>query len=175
MLNRLEFAWLSSATLSGYSPTTVLWANLVKAAITDPTALVDPAVRPDADLIIYDGKCRFCRAQVERLARWDRSGRLAFISLHDPRVAERFPDLSHEQLMEDMYLIDRQGRRYRGAAALRYLSRHLRPLWLGRSCAAHSLQLARLAVTVSTWSPNVVTSWGKLEECDDGTCHVHYK
>jgi predicted DCC family thiol-disulfide oxidoreductase YuxK len=145
----------------------------VKSA-TAASTLADPAERPDADLIIYDGKCRFCRAQVERLARWDRSGRLAFISLHDPRVAQRFPDLSHEQLMADMYLIDRRGRRHRGAAALRYVSRYLRPLWLLAPCL-------HIPCSLPVWQylyRHVAKRrylWGKLEECDDGTCHVHYK
>ena len=43
--------------------------------------------RPEADVIIYDGHCRFCRGQVERLSRWDTGGRLAYLSLHDPEVA----------------------------------------------------------------------------------------
>ena len=75
------------------------------------TKLPDPDERPAADLIIFDGQCRFCRGQVERLARWDYRQRLAFISVHDPRVRERFPNLTHEQLMQDMYLIDRRERR----------------------------------------------------------------
>ncbi len=85
--------------------------------------------RPQADIVIYDGQCAFCRAQVERLARWDSGGCLEFISLHDPLVAERFPDLTHEQMMTEMYVIDRRGNRFAGAAALRYLSRRLPRLW----------------------------------------------
>jgi predicted DCC family thiol-disulfide oxidoreductase YuxK len=62
--------------------------------------------RPKADVLIYDGQCVFCRGQVERLAAWDGRESLAFLSLHDPLVAERYPDLTHEQLMEQMYVID---------------------------------------------------------------------
>lgn len=85
--------------------------------------------RPTADVVIYDGECAFCRDQVARLAGWDRGGRLAFISLHDPRVRQWYPDLSHEALMQQMYIVDRRGRRHGGAAALRYLSRRLPRLW----------------------------------------------
>ena len=66
---------------------------------TEPEPLPDPEERPGAATLIYDGHCRFCIAQVQRLARWDRSGKLAFVSLHDPRVAELCPDLTHDQLM----------------------------------------------------------------------------
>jgi len=86
---------------------------------------------PEADVLIYDGDCRFCTGQVARLARLDGTRkRLAFISLHDPEVARRWPDLTHDMLMEQMYLIDREGNRYGGAAAFRYLSRKLPWLWI---------------------------------------------
>jgi predicted DCC family thiol-disulfide oxidoreductase YuxK len=134
--------------------------------------LPDPADRPDADLIIFDGECRFCRAQVARLARWDRAGRLAFISLHDARVSQRFPDLTHEQLMQDMYLVDRHGVRHRGAAVLRYLSWRLRPLWL----AAPWLHIPG-SLPVWQWLYRQVARrryrWGQAKSCEDGTCHVH--
>ena len=52
--------------------------------------LADPDDRPGADVVIWDGKCNFCRSQVVRLQWFDRGSRLAYVSLHDPRVAERF-------------------------------------------------------------------------------------
>jgi predicted DCC family thiol-disulfide oxidoreductase YuxK len=85
--------------------------------------------RPNADVVIYDGHCKFCTAQVQRLASWDRGDRLAFLSLHDPITRERFPDLTHDQLMQQMYVIDRSGTRHGGASALRYLTRRLPSLW----------------------------------------------
>ena len=65
-----------------------------------PVTLADPEQRRGSAVIIYDGECRFCRGQVERLARWDRAGLLAFISLHDERVGRWYPDLTHDELME---------------------------------------------------------------------------
>ncbi|MEM1303442.1 MAG: DCC1-like thiol-disulfide oxidoreductase family protein, partial [Planctomycetota bacterium] len=58
-------------------------------------AFPPPADRPGADVVLYDGECNFCRAQMQRLTRWDTGGRLAYLSIHDPVVAERWPDLSH--------------------------------------------------------------------------------
>jgi predicted DCC family thiol-disulfide oxidoreductase YuxK len=89
----------------------------------------DSAAKASADVVIYDGQCGFCRAQVDRLARWDGRGRLCFLSLHDPQVAERFPDLTHSQLMHQMYVVANNGRRYAGASAVRYLIRRLPRLW----------------------------------------------
>ncbi|MCA9137140.1 MAG: DUF393 domain-containing protein [Planctomycetales bacterium] len=93
--------------------------------------LPDPAEFPGADVVIYDGDCNFCIAQVKNLRRLDCcGGRLAFLSLHDPRVAERYPELTHDQMMAQMYIIDRQGRRHGGGDAVRYLSRRLPLLWI---------------------------------------------
>lgn len=140
---------------------------------TQPTRLADPQERPGAELVVYDGQCAFCRGQVERLARWDRAGRLAFISLHDPRVSQWLPDLTHDQLMQDMYLIDRQGQRHRGAAALRYLSRHLRPLWW----IAPWLHIPG-SLPLWQWGYRQVARrrylGGKLDECVDDRCAVHF-
>jgi predicted DCC family thiol-disulfide oxidoreductase YuxK len=85
--------------------------------------------RPRADVVIFDGQCRFCRAQVRRLAGFDGGQRLAFLSLHDRRAGELYPDLTHDQLMEQMYVVTPRGERYGGANALRYLSRRLPRLW----------------------------------------------
>ena len=82
-------------------------------------ALPDPDLRPLADVLIYDGECRICSAQVELIERRFAAGRLAYLSLHDARVAVRYPDLSHDDLMRQMYVIDRRGHRYGGAEAVR--------------------------------------------------------
>ena len=38
-------------------------------------------------MVIYDGNCRICTAQVRKLPWWDCQQRLAYLSLHDPEVA----------------------------------------------------------------------------------------
>lgn len=138
------------------------------------TPLPDPAERPEADVILFDGQCRFCRGQVERLARWDRAGRLSFLSLHDPRTAQRYPDLTHEQLMAHMYLIDRQGNRYRGAEAIRYLSRKMPRLWP----LAPVLHLPG-SLPLWQWGYDQVARrryrWGKVSDCDGGSCDIHFR
>jgi predicted DCC family thiol-disulfide oxidoreductase YuxK len=136
--------------------------------------LPTPAERPQADVVIYDGNCRICTRQILRLPWWDCQGKLAYLSLHDPEVARRYPDLSHEMLMRDMYIVDRRGGRHRGAEAFRYLSRRLRRLWW----LAPVLHIP-FSMPVWQWMYRQVADrryrWGKIEECGDGSCAVHAK
>ncbi len=91
--------------------------------------LADPDDQPNTDVVIFDGQCRFCKKQVQRLKAFDSGNRLSYISLHDSRVAERYPELTRDQLMDQMYVISTDGNRHGGAAAVRYLSRRLPKLW----------------------------------------------
>lgn len=83
---------------------------------------------PNAEILIFDGNCAFCQGKVRTLRRF-LGDRLAFLSLHDPEVERRFPDLTYDRLMSEMVLIDHQGRRRGGAAAVQYLSRKTVWLW----------------------------------------------
>lgn len=135
--------------------------------------LPSPEQRPGSNVVIFDGRCGFCTSQARRLDRWDSRRCLSFLSLHDPRVARNFPDLSHEQLMEQLYLIDPCGRRYGGAAAFRYLSLRLprlRPL----------APLLHIPFSLPIWQ------WGyrqiakrryrlqAAEACPDDACKIHF-
>lgn len=134
--------------------------------------LPDPDEKPDADVVIWDGKCNFCRGQVERLYRFDRGNRLAYISLHDPRVAELCPNLSYQQLMDQLWLVTPSGQQYGGADAGRYLSRKLPTLWW-------LMPLLHIPFSMPLWR----WLYGKIAErryriagihCDeDGTCDIH--
>jgi predicted DCC family thiol-disulfide oxidoreductase YuxK len=147
------------------------------ATLTSDIHLPTPAENPDADIVIFDGHCKFCTGQVQRLARWDGKGRrLAFLSLHDPEVAKRFPDLTYDQLIEEMVVVDKNGRRYGGAAAFRYLTTRLPRLY-----ALAPLMHLPFMMPLWRWGYRQVAKrryllMGKTADvCDDGTCHVHFK
>ncbi len=131
-----------------------------------------PSERPEADVVIYDGDCRICTAQIRKLAWWDCQGKLSYLSLHDPEVARRFPDLTHEMLMEQMYVVDRRGNRYGGAAAVRYLSRRLRRLWW----LAPILYIP-FSLPLWQWLYRQVATrryrFGTVEGCDNSACQLH--
>jgi predicted DCC family thiol-disulfide oxidoreductase YuxK len=142
------------------------------AAVENKSSLPGLAERPDGEVVLYDGHCRICTTGVRQLARWDTPGRLAFVSLHDPLVAERYPELSYDALMRDMYLIDRQGHAHRGAEAFRYLSRKLPWLW-------PLAPVLNLPGTMPIWQwmyrqiANRRYRFGKLDGCDNGACSIH--
>lgn len=142
-------------------------------------SLPGPGSRPEADVVIYDGQCQFCQSQVRRLAwldsvgrLWGGGGRLAYLSLHDPQVAARFPDLTHDMLMEQMYVVDAQGRRHGGADALRYLSRRLPVLWPAMPIL-HLPGSARLWRKLYGAIARQRYRWNK-PACDGDACTVHF-
>ncbi|TVQ02967.1 MAG: DUF393 domain-containing protein [Planctomycetaceae bacterium] len=134
--------------------------------------LPDPDRSPAADVVIYDGECRFCTGQVRNLRRLDIGGRrLSFLSLHDPRVSERYPDLSYDELMAQMYVVDGQGVRHGGSEAVRYLSRRLPALW-------PVMPILHLPGTAGLWRwayRQVAARRYRIagKSCDDGACSIH--
>lgn len=145
----------------------------VRPKIDLPVPLPTPEERPDADVVIFDGNCSFCLRQVDRLRRWDSGGRLSFRSLHDPETARLYPDLSHDQLMRQMYVVDQQGRRHAGAESLRYLCRRLPRL---RVLAP----LLHIPFSMPAWQwlyQQVAQRRYRLQAaaggCDTGACAVH--
>lgn len=135
------------------------------------SSLPDPDDCPHCPVVIWDGQCNFCRQQVDRL-RWfqGRQG-LSYISLHDARVATRYPDLSYSQLMEQLWVVTVDQRKFGGADAFRYLSRYLpRLYWLAPFMHV----------------PGMMPIWRRLynmvarrryaiagKNCTDGTCQLH--
>jgi predicted DCC family thiol-disulfide oxidoreductase YuxK len=138
--------------------------------------LPTPTENPAADVMIYDGHCRFCTNQVQKLARWDRGKRLAFLSLHDPEVATRYPQLSYDELMKQMYVVTTGGQQYAGAAAFRYLTRRLSRLFL----LAPFLHIP-FSLSFWQWCYRLVAVRrykiaGKTADgCKGDACHVHLR
>jgi predicted DCC family thiol-disulfide oxidoreductase YuxK len=147
-------------------------APMSTVAIQPAVGLPSPTERPDADVVLYDGDCRICTTQIARLPWWDCQGKLAYLSLHDPEVARRYPDLTHEMLMRDMYIVDRAGERHRGAAAIRYLSRRLRRLWW----LAPVLHIP-FSLPVWQWLYRQIADrryrFGRVSDCDGDACSLH--
>jgi len=96
---------------------------------SEQTALPRPGA-DDRDVVIYDADCPICRRAARRLHRWDFRRTLAFLPLDDAEVQRRWPHLSRDQLQQAMHVVTAEGRTYRGAAAMRMLSRRVPPLWL---------------------------------------------
>ena len=142
-------------------------------AATLPPLLPTPSERPDSDVVIYDGECVFCQSQVARLHRWDSRKRLSFVSLHDPLVAERYPDLTHDELMSKMYVISPEGARYGGGAAIQYLARRL-PLMY----PAYPILNLPFTSPLWAWIYNLIAKRRyKIagRDCEGGACEIHFR
>lgn len=128
------------------------------------------AARPERDTVLYDGQCRFCRGQVALLRRFDPTGRLRFVSLHEPQVALDFPELAADALLREMHVVDRSGRARGGAEAVRYLTRRLPLLWP----LALPLHLPG-SLPIWSWLYGLVARnrYRIAGRCDEGTCHLH--
>ena len=132
--------------------------------------LPSPEDLPAADVMIYDGNCNFCRKNVTRIHRLDGQGRIAFVSLHDPFVTKNYPDLTHQMLMTQMYLVDRQGRRHAGPESLKYLSRKLPKLW-PLAVILHIPFSMPVWQAIYRWIAKRRYLFGGAK-CDDGACHI---
>ena len=128
------------------------------------------AARPDRDTVLYDGQCRFCRSQIAMLRRLDPTGRLRFVSLHEPHVAREFAELGPEALLREMHVVDRAGRARGGAEAVRYLARRLPLLWP----LALPLHVPG-SLPVWNWLYGLVARnrYRIAGRCDEGTCRIH--
>lgn len=134
-------------------------------------SLPGPEARPGSDVVIYDGQCRFCQAGVKSLSRFDVGGRLSYLSLHSEKVQDLVPQLSYDDLMQEMVVVQPDGTWHGGADAVRYLSRRLPLLWW-------TAPLLHLPGTARGWRwlyRQVARRRYQLagKQCDSGTCELH--
>jgi predicted DCC family thiol-disulfide oxidoreductase YuxK len=68
---------------------------------------------------IYDGNCVICKRTKAFIVRLDRHHQVKFVDLHQrDELAEQFPNISHEQAMGMIHVIDEKGRVYAGFDAV---------------------------------------------------------
>jgi predicted DCC family thiol-disulfide oxidoreductase YuxK len=127
----------------------------------------------DKDVVIFDGQCKLCRAGTRRLQALDWLSRFHYVPLQDAEIRENYPDLTYDMLMAEMYVVTRAGKRYGGAAAFCYLTWRLPLLW-------PIAPIVNLPGTLGIWSwlYKIVARnryrFGRIQECDGGTCHLHF-
>jgi predicted DCC family thiol-disulfide oxidoreductase YuxK len=121
-------------------------------------------------VLLYDGHCRFCIAQGERLQRWT-GGRIQLVSFREPGVLARYPALTAAACEQAMQLVLPDGRIAAGAeAAARALAlrRPLAPL-AALYFVPGVRQLADAAYRVV--ARNRFRLGGKV--CTEQTCGLH--
>ena len=82
-------------------------------------------------VLIYDGECRFCSANAERIRKWDKKNIFSFVSLHDPEVKEKWPELDQSVLTNNICICS-EDKKYFGVDAIKYLSTKLPVLFFIR-------------------------------------------
>jgi predicted DCC family thiol-disulfide oxidoreductase YuxK len=126
---------------------------------------------PALPTILFDGHCRFCTAQMRKLARFLPRGRYQALSFQDPDVLERFPGVTHEQAMRAMIFVDARGRVFSGMeGAVRAVA--VRPI--GRLALLYYVPGLRqlLDAIYRAIARNRYRLMGK--SCDDsGSCALH--
>jgi predicted DCC family thiol-disulfide oxidoreductase YuxK len=103
-----------------------------------------PLARP---VVLYQDRCRFCRAAARLVARLDKRQRLALLPYDDPDAAQFVVFLERGRIEESWQLIEPDGRRLtHGDALVRLLQVLLPTRRLGR--VLHAPWLVRLATIV---------------------------
>lgn len=107
-------------------------------------------------MILFDGRCGFCRRCVERLLRWDRQGRLRPVALQDPEADALLGAMGEDRRLASWHLVTADGVVYSAGAAFPPL---LRLLPGGRPLA--SLAAAFPSLTERAYR-RVARRWGPL-------------
>ncbi len=128
------------------------------------------------DLLLFDGECRFCRAQSDRLLRWA-GHKLTSRPLQTAGLLTEL-GIPVAEAMASMQLVTAHGTRHEGLDAVVVALRH-RPV-LGMLLRLYYLPGLRqlLDLGYRLVARYRYALWGRAVahgECDGGTCHLHLR
>jgi protein-S-isoprenylcysteine O-methyltransferase Ste14/predicted DCC family thiol-disulfide oxidoreductase YuxK len=142
----------------------------------EPPAAAERTTPPGRNAMLYDGLCKFCTAGAKQLLAWAPAGSVELVNFQEPGVLARFPGVTHEACMRQMYLVTTDGRVYGGAeAAVRLVA--MRPVvgWL-----AYLYYLPGVRLLTDTGYALVAANRYRIMgkaiaagECEEGTCALH--
>ena len=69
-------------------------------------------------VLLWDGRCGFCRRWVRRLQHWDGARRLDYVAAADRHRIAGLPPIADRSLDEAMHFVTPDGEAYAGSAAL---------------------------------------------------------
>jgi len=126
------------------------------------------AVKP---VVLYDGRCRICTAGADRIRRLDTLGRFEILSLHEPEVAARFPEIRKEDVLAEMHVVKPDGSIAKGHAAVREVLHEL-PRWKWLSLAWLIPSFPFFADRGYKWVARNRYRWNK-QTCEGDVCRLH--
>ncbi len=131
---------------------------------------------PQRPLVVYDGACSFCRAQVRRIQRMDRRAALEYAARQTPGLADRFPLLAHGDFETGMRLVTHPAgpsgpftEVFVGADALYEIARRL-PLWRRLAWLYRVPGIHAVARRTYAWIAAHRRALGP--RCEDGSCEL---
>ena len=80
------------------------------------------------DIVVFDNRCGYCEAQMQRLQRLDRANRFEQVPRDDANLLERFPQLTEHDFNTGIRVIKPDGRIVVEADAVYEIARQL-PCW----------------------------------------------
>ena len=126
-----------------------------------------------ADLaVLYDGTCTLCRGSAERVRHFDTRERIELLDLHDPSVAQRFPQVNREVAMRWMQAVDLRGRFFSGVDAWARIGLLL-PGWNLLAWLLLVPSIHWLAAKIYAWIARNRYRWNS-EICNEGSCSLHF-
>lgn len=137
----------------------------------------EPGAAPERAVVLYDGHCRFCKAQMKNLLALARPGAIEPVSFQDEGVLERFEGLTYDACMEAMHLVTPAGRVYRGmeAAARALVTRPVLGLF---AWGYYVPGVRQLLDAIYGWIARrryaIAGRELAAQGCDDGACSVHF-
>jgi predicted DCC family thiol-disulfide oxidoreductase YuxK len=120
-------------------------------------------------VVIYDGECRFCVDQVQRLKRMDRNGAFEFVPRQDPAVDQRFPILTTVDFNSGLRLVEPDGSVFAGADAFYQMARVL-PSTRAFAWLYHVPGVRPIAHRVYAWIAANRKKLGKT--CENDACKI---
>jgi predicted DCC family thiol-disulfide oxidoreductase YuxK len=120
-------------------------------------------------VVIYDGECRFCINQVERLKRMDSNSEFEYLPRQDPSADIRFPVLTTVDFNSGLRLIQPAGDVYAGADAFYHIARVL-PSTRGLAWIYHVPGVKPIAKLVYAWIAANRKKFGQT--CENGACKL---
>jgi predicted DCC family thiol-disulfide oxidoreductase YuxK len=77
-----------------------------------------PPRAPEKLLLLYDGECNLCLATVEKLRRIRTQAKLTMLPLQEADPVLLPKGIQREDLLEELHVVDGEGRLYKGAEAV---------------------------------------------------------
>lgn len=76
-------------------------------------------------IILYDPDCALCQRFKQAIEHLETENSFQFISVHEPATYERFSELSYEECLKEIHLIEKVGHYIKGKEAIEFIVKKL--------------------------------------------------